>query len=74
MAITAISEQYRSRVIDEVNALPKEYLPYALQLLRTFRESVVLSPADQTFRQGWQEAQTEQIRPIDELWDDIDAE
>ena len=74
MAIAALSEQYRSRVIEEINALPNEYLPYALQLLRTFRESVALQPAESTFKQGWQEAQARQVRPVSELWDGIDAE
>ncbi len=69
MAIAALSEQYRSRVIEEINALPNEYLPYALQLLRTFRESVALQPAEITFKQGWQEAQARQVRPVSELWD-----
>lgn len=74
MAIAALSEQYRNRAIEEINALPTEYLPYALQLIRTFRESVALQPAEITFKQGWQETQSRQVRPIRELWDDINAE
>ena len=38
-----------------------------------FRESVTLKPAEASFRQGWQEAQTGQTRPISELWEGIDA-
>lgn len=65
---------YREQVLREVNALPEEYLPYLLQLVQTFRESITLKPAKISFAQGWHEAQTGDILPIEELWDDIDAE
>jgi len=65
---------YRERVIDEINALPEEYLPYVLQLVQTFRESIALKPAVASVAQGWREARTGHITPVQELWDDIDAE
>lgn len=65
---------YREQVLREVNALPEEYLPYLLQLVQTFRESITLKPATTSFAQGWNEAQTGDISPIEELWDGIDAE
>lgn len=65
---------YREQVLREVNALPEEYLPYLLQLVQTFRESITLKPATASFAQGWREAQTGDISPIEELWDGIDAE
>jgi hypothetical protein len=39
-----------------------------------FRESVELKPAEVSFRQGWKEAIANDIGPVSELWDGIDAE
>ncbi|NOK57648.1 MAG: hypothetical protein GFH27_549303n87 [Chloroflexi bacterium AL-W] len=65
---------YREQVLREVNALPEEYLPYLLQIVQTFRDSITLRPATESVQQGWHEARTTQITPIEELWDGIDAE
>jgi hypothetical protein len=65
---------YRERVLAELDALPDEYLPFVLQLMRTFRESVTLKPAASSFRQGWNEAQQGDTYPVTSLWDDIDVE
>ena len=62
------------QIIQEIHNTPKEYLPNLLQIIRLFRESVVLKPAELSFRQGLHEAMAEQTIPISELWDDIDAE
>jgi hypothetical protein len=64
---------YRERVISEIDALPDEYLPFVLQLVQTFRESVTLKPALASFKQGWHEARNGDITPLKELWEDIDA-
>ncbi|MBP1467386.1 hypothetical protein EYB53_016860 [Candidatus Chloroploca sp. M-50] len=63
---------YRDKVLREVQTLPEEYLPYLLQLIQTFRESVMLKPASASFAQGWHEAQTGDITPVADLWDGID--
>lgn len=60
--------------MQEIKATPDEYLPTLLNLIRLFRESITLKPADDSFRQGWQEAMTGETMPIDELWAGIDAE
>lgn len=65
---------YRERVLSEIDALPEEYLPFVLQLVQTFRESITLKPAAASLKQGWHEARTEQITPLSQLWDDIDVE
>jgi hypothetical protein len=39
-----------------------------------FRESITLKSAEESFRQGWQEAMTGNTLPVSELWDGIDAE
>ncbi len=67
---TEILEQ----AIREVQQTPQEYLPSLLQIIRLFRESVTLKPAEESFRQGWQEAMTGDTIPISQLWDGIDAE
>jgi len=64
---------YREQVLSEVNALPEEYLPYLLQLVQTFRDSVTLKPAAASLKQGWHEARTKDLTPIHELWDGIDV-
>lgn len=65
---------YRERVIHEIDALPDEYLPFVLQLVQTFRESVTLKSAQASFTQGWHEAQNGDIAPLNELWEDMDVE
>jgi hypothetical protein len=65
---------YRTQVLAELEALPEEYLPYVLQLMRAFRESVTLKPASASFTQGWREAQEGELSPVATLWDGIDAE
>jgi len=64
---------HEKQLVREIRETPKEYWPNLLQLIRLFRESVTLRPADASFRQGWQEAMTGQTRPVSELWEDIDA-
>ncbi len=65
---------YEKQLIREIEETPHEYLPNLLQIVRLFRESVVLKPAEDSFRQGWREAMAGETRPVSELWDGIDAE
>jgi len=65
---------YEKRLVREIRETPTEYWPSLLQLIRLFRESVTLKPAEASFRQGWQEAMAGQTRPLTELWEGIDAE
>ncbi|HEX9921750.1 MAG TPA: hypothetical protein VGD99_03730 [Anaerolineae bacterium] len=65
---------YRDQLVQEIDETPDEYLPILLNLIRLFRKSITLKPAEETFRQGWQEAMTDETLPIEELWVDIDAE
>ena len=66
--------KYEEELIKEVRETPEEYYPNLLQIVRLFRERVVLKPAEASFRQGWQEAQLGQTKPVSELWKDIEAE
>jgi hypothetical protein len=63
----------RLSVLEEVEKIPPEYLPFLLEIMRAFRESITLKPAEESFRQGWQEALRGETRPVSELWKDIDA-
>ncbi|MGB9751020.1 hypothetical protein [Roseiflexus castenholzii] len=50
--MTTVPPPYRDRVLAEPDALPEEYLPFVLQIVRTFRESITLKLAADSFRQG----------------------
>ena len=65
---------YTDLLMQEIKATPDEYLPSLLHIIRIFRESITLKSADESFKQGWQEAMTGETMPIDELWTGIDAE
>lgn len=65
---------YTDLLMREIKSTPEEYLPNLLNMIRLFRESLTLKPAENSFRQGWQETMTGETMPIDELWTGIDAE
>ncbi len=71
--MTSKPSVYKKQLAREIKDTPEEYLPNLLQIIRLFRESVSLKPAEDGFRQGWKEAQTGETRPITELWDGINA-
>jgi len=61
-------------ILAEVSAVPQEYRPALLEIIRLFRQSVTLPPAEIGFRQGWQEVMLRETQPVYNLWEDIDAE
>jgi hypothetical protein len=62
---------YKKQLIHEVQAIPEEYLPNLIQIIRLFNESVTLKPAAESFAQGWKEAQSGMTKPVSELWEGI---
>jgi hypothetical protein len=62
---------YETQLVHEIHEMPTEYLPILLQVVRLFRESVTLKPAEASFRQGWKEALEGETRPVSELWEGI---
>ena len=64
---------YRKRLLEEVEKVPVEYLPFLLNMLRAFREGVTLKTAEESFRQGWREAVQGETRPVADLWNDNDG-
>lgn len=64
---------YQKELAQEIKRTPAEYLPALLQIVRLYRESVTLKPAEESFRQGWSEVKRGEMSPVSELWTDIDA-
>jgi len=64
---------FKVEIAKEVKRTPEEYLPNLLRIVRSFRESVTLRPAKESFRQGWEEARRGDTRPLAELWDTTDG-
>ena len=60
--------------VKEIRAIPDEYLPNLLQIIRLYRDSVALKGAEECFREGWRDALRGNTIPLSELWDGIDAE
>jgi hypothetical protein len=40
-------------------------------MIRSYRESVDLKPAAESFKKGWQEAQAGETIPLKQLWEGI---
>lgn len=65
MAIQTLT--YAKQLAREIEEIPKEYLPALIKIVRLFRESVTLKPAEASFRQDWKETLTGETRPVTEL-------
>ena len=64
----------RQQLLAELEGLPEEYYPFLLGMIRNYRESVLLQPAADSFRRGWEEAQGDDTLPVDRLWEGLDVE
>jgi len=62
-----LESTYRAELQKELQQIPPEYFAPLLKMLRAFRESVTLLPAEESFRQGWEEAFNGDVHPIEEL-------
>jgi len=60
--------------VHEIRSIPNEYLPNLLRIVRLYRDSVALKPAEESFREAWRDALHGDTIPLSELWDGIDAE
>ncbi|MEE4358482.1 MAG: hypothetical protein V2I97_18570 [Desulfococcaceae bacterium] len=65
---------YENLLLKEIKATPEEYLPALLNIIRLFRESVTLKPAEMSFKKGWEEAMSGDTLPLEDLWEGIDAD
>ncbi|PCI10089.1 MAG: hypothetical protein COB71_04180 [Thiotrichales bacterium] len=62
----------------EIEQTPERYRALLLRLVHSFREGIEEdepwpSAAD-TFREGWRDMKAGRTRPVDTLWDGIDAD
>lgn len=71
--MTVYQALYTEKIEQEIQKTPDEYLPMLLEMIRLFRQSVVLKPADESFRQGWQEALKGETMPVSDLWNNLDV-
>ncbi len=65
---------HRDRALAELQTVPEEYLPFVVDWLRSFQETVRLKPARESFQQGWRKAQSGETSAISGLWDGLSAE
>lgn len=70
--MTVYQTLYTEKIEQEIQKTPDEYLPMLLEIIRLFRQSVALKPADESFRQGWQESLKGETMPVSELWNNLD--
>jgi hypothetical protein len=49
------TQQYTQQLVTEIQQTPVEYLPILLRIVKSYRESVTLNTAEESFRQGWKE-------------------
>lgn len=67
--MAAEPRRYERAIAQEVTKTPPEYLPALLRLVRVFRESMELKPAEKSFEKGWREARSGDTVPVDQLWE-----
>jgi hypothetical protein len=72
--VSLLLSDQQQQLLAELEGLPEEYFPLLLQMIRTYRESVLLKPAADSLRRGWEEARGGETLPVDRLWEGIDVE
>jgi len=72
--VMTMQASYNERLAEEIQQVPEEYLPALLNIVHSFRESVSLPSAAESFEQGWKEAMAGDTHPIETLWDGIDSD
>ena len=69
-----ITEQLHAEIEDT----PPRYRPLLLRLVHSFRtgieEDEPWPTAEESFREGWEDAKAGRVHPIEELWEGIDAD
>jgi len=73
-SVSVLASEKQQQLLAELEGVPEEYYPFLLQMIRNYRESVLLQPAADSFRRGWQEAQNGDTLPVARLWEGLDAE
>jgi hypothetical protein len=65
---------YVEQIGQEARQTPDEYLAALLEIIRLFRQSITLKAAEESLKQGWQEAMQGETIPVSDLWVGVDAE
>src|SRR5712691_7962285 len=73
-AMNALLSEKQQELLADSEGLPEEYYPLLGQMIRSYRDSVLLQPAADSFRRGWKEAQNGDTLPVDRLWEGLDVE
>jgi len=71
--MTQIEDTYNEQLNAEIQRVPSEHLPALLTIVHSFRESVSLPTAVESFEEGWKDVVAGNTHPIETLWDGIDA-
>jgi hypothetical protein len=72
--MSVVETDQQRLLLAELQGVPEEYFPFLLQMIRSYRESILLQPAAASFRKGWEEVRSGDTMPVDRLWEGIDAE
>ncbi|PJE80514.1 hypothetical protein CI610_00482 [invertebrate metagenome] len=64
--------EVQEKLLNEIKQVPFEHLPALLTIVHSFRESVALDSAENSFEKGWKEVNEEDCKPIDDLWKGLD--
>jgi hypothetical protein len=72
--VSILASEKQQQLFAELESVPEEYYPFLIQMIRNYRESVLLQPAGESFRRGWEEAQKGDTLDVARLWEGIDAE
>lgn len=70
--MTEYGLRYLEQINREIRETPEEYFPALLNIVRSYRQSVALNPADSSFRQGLKEVLQGETLSISELWVGMD--
>ncbi len=62
---------YLTELEKEIHQIPAEFLPLLLSIVKSYRQSLLLMSAEDSFKQGWQEARQGETYPLADLWEDI---
>ncbi|NCO37191.1 MAG: hypothetical protein COZ06_33315 [Armatimonadetes bacterium CG_4_10_14_3_um_filter_66_18] len=69
--MTRNASTYEDQLATEIRLVPPEFLPNLLAMVRLFRDTVSLAPAEESFRRGWAEAVSGETHPIADLWENL---
>ena len=64
---------YTKQLHQEIEQTPEEYRALLFRIVHSFREGVMLSTAQESFREGWKDVLDGNTHPIETLWDGIDS-